>query len=383
MSWIIYMHTNTINGKLYIGQSKYTWLRINDRWQNGRGYGENTRIGKAIKKYGWDNFKHELIEDNIGTQELANEREIYWIRYYNTYSEGYNCTIGGKNIPLELNYKVKIYCLEINKSFDSIMDASHELNISYNFIARQLYTHHYYEKDQYRFCLDSEKNEFNPENYSIQYDFSNIKRNIICVETEEIFDSIIECSKITGISTQNLSQNCCKNHKTAKGRHYAYLEEFDYNWTPAEEYDSNKRKKVSSLKKSVYCLQTNKFYDSVTDCANELNIPVRSVSRCAKKDGDLIQTHGYNFCYREDYYEGWKPRKKKATIPVFTAESIKKMRNNNRCKPVLCVETNVVYHSASEAERITGISRDTIIRVCNKKNHCKTAGTFHWEWVQF
>ena len=67
MSWLIYKHTNRINGKVYIGQSKYTWEKINDRWQSGRGYGISTRIGLAIKKYGWENFSHDLIEEGIET----------------------------------------------------------------------------------------------------------------------------------------------------------------------------------------------------------------------------------------------------------------------------------------------------------------------------
>ncbi len=249
MKWLIYKHTNTINGKEYIGQSKYSWESINDRWQSGRGYGKKTRLGMAIEKYHWENFSHELIEDNITSQELANEREIYWIRYYNTYAEGYNCTIGGKNAPDMLSNKRKVYCLETKKTYDSIREASHTLGISYDFIVRQLYTGHYYKKDKYRFCLDSEKEHFAPKDYVIQYDFTSIKRNIICIETKQIYDSIAECARIEDILTQNLSQNCCKHHRSAKGKHFAYLEEYDEYWLPAAEYDSKRRNEASTRKK--------------------------------------------------------------------------------------------------------------------------------------
>ena len=382
MSWLIYKHTNLINGKVYIGQSKYSWPNVNDRWQDGRGYGKHTRLGMAIAKYGWNNFSHELVEDCIESQELPNEREIFWIKKYNSYSEGYNCTIGGKNIPIELNYKLSIYCYENKQSYNSIMEASQLLNVSYHQIQRQLTTGHYYKNDKYRFCVDSEKQSFKPVEYKIKYDFTHIKRNIICIETKEIFDSITDCSNATGISTQNLSQNCCKNHRTAKGRHYAYLEEYDEYWTPAEEYGTDKRKRVSTLKKSVYCLQTNKFYSSATECASELGINAREVSRCAAKDSDVTQTHGYNFCYAEDYYEGWQPREKKKTTYVCTSEIKEKMRKSNwKCKKVLCIETGLEYYSASEAGRQTGISKDSIINVCNKKPHCNTAGGYHWKYV--
>lgn len=382
MSWLIYKHTNRINGKVYIGQSKYTWKKINDRWQSGRGYGISTRIGLAIKKYGWENFSHDLIEEGIETQELANEREIYWIREYNSYAEGYNSTFGGKSVSNELCFKLKVYCLETNESYESVMDASHKLNISYYFIQRQLTTGHYYPKDKYKFCLESEKDSFNPVFYEIKYDFTSIKKNVICVETNEIFDSITECSMKTGITTQNLSQNCCKNHRKAKGKHYAYLEEYDEDWIPAKEYNTSRRKEASSLKKEIFCFQTQKFYSSSTEAAEELNIPIRSIARCAKKNGDLIQTHGYSFCYKEDWFEGWAPRDKKQGAHLCSEESKIKMRKNSgNSKKVICLETGDIFISASEAGRVLGISKDSIIRVCNNKPHCKTAGGYHWKFI--
>ena len=382
MSWLIYKHVNNTNGKVYIGQSKYSWEKINDRWQNGRGYGIKTRIGMAIAKYGWENFSHELIEDNIESQEKANEREIYWINIYSSYSEGYNSIIGGKNISNEMCFKLKVYCINNQTLFSSITEASQVLNFARSKRYRQLTTRHYYKQDNYIFCLEREKDNFEFEYYKVKYNHESIKRDIICVETGEIFYSIIECAIATGISTQNLSQNCCINHRTAKQKHYAYLEEYENgDWIPAEEYDTNRRKEASSLKKEVYCFQTNTFYKSATEAAETLKIPIRSVTRCAKEDGDLIQTHGYNFCYREDWYEGWTPRDKKTTTYQCTDKTREKMRNSNRCKPVLCVETNTVYRSTKEAERKTGISSTTIGNCCNKKPHNITAGGFHWEYI--
>ena len=47
--------------------------------------------------------------------------------------------------------------------------------------------------------------------------------------------------------------------------------------------------------------------------------------------------------------------------------------------PVICVETNKIYCSASEAARDTDVIVQNIIRVCKKR--CKTAGGFHWNYV--
>jgi group I intron endonuclease len=84
---IIYKTTNLINNKIYIGQSKYN---------NCDYLGSGSLLKKAIKKYGKQNFKKEIIE-YCHTKEHLNEREIYWIDYYNSRDSeiGYNLSIGG------------------------------------------------------------------------------------------------------------------------------------------------------------------------------------------------------------------------------------------------------------------------------------------------
>ena len=93
-SFTIYMHRNKINGKVYIGQTKQN---LSQRFRNGKGYEKCTYFYRAIKKYGWDNFEHIILEENISTPEEANNREKYWIKYYNSNigSKGYNSTAGG------------------------------------------------------------------------------------------------------------------------------------------------------------------------------------------------------------------------------------------------------------------------------------------------
>lgn len=94
-TYTIYMHKNKINGKVYIGQ---TCQLLNQRWKNGNGYREETYFGKAIKKYGWDNFEHIILEENISEDEV-DEKEIYYINYYKSTDEnfGYNLESGGKH----------------------------------------------------------------------------------------------------------------------------------------------------------------------------------------------------------------------------------------------------------------------------------------------
>ena len=111
----IYKIQNQINGKVYIGKS----VSIESRWKEhqavynkpGRNY--DFIIYRAMRKYGLENFSFEIIEtfDKVD-KEVMNNREIYWISYYNSYHNGYNMTLGGEGratLEFDLEDFVKIY----------------------------------------------------------------------------------------------------------------------------------------------------------------------------------------------------------------------------------------------------------------------------------
>ena len=56
-------------------------------------------------------------------------------------------------------------------------------------------------------------------------------------------------------------------------------------------------------------------------------------------------------------------------------------KDNANSKPVICVETNVLYHGAAEASRILGIAKTGITRCCNGVKYYNTAGGYHWRWA--
>ena len=86
----IYMLTNLINGKIYIGQSTKINAVIERRYK-GRG----NIIKLAIKKYGWDNIKSEIL-DYASDQNELNDKEPYYIKECNSLVPiGYNLKKGG------------------------------------------------------------------------------------------------------------------------------------------------------------------------------------------------------------------------------------------------------------------------------------------------
>ena len=91
----IYKITNNINGKMYIGKTERSVnIRYKEHLRNINKYCDSIPLYKALKKYGKENFTIEQIEEC--SNDLLDQREIYWISTLDTYHNGYNCTIGGE-----------------------------------------------------------------------------------------------------------------------------------------------------------------------------------------------------------------------------------------------------------------------------------------------
>jgi group I intron endonuclease len=91
----IYKITNKINGKFYIGKTSKSVEQRFKAHINCAKNRVNRHLYDAMNYYGYDNFTVELIEEIYSNLE-ANEKERYWINFYNCISpKGYNMTVGG------------------------------------------------------------------------------------------------------------------------------------------------------------------------------------------------------------------------------------------------------------------------------------------------
>lgn len=136
----IYKITNLINGKTYIGQSKNPERRFREHSLNLK----NSVISTAINKYGKDNFSLEIIERNINNY---NEREAYWIQYYNSFNRdfGYNRTLGGEDPPIfegensflskYSNQEIELIQKDLIDSIKPYSQISKEHNISLEYLS--------------------------------------------------------------------------------------------------------------------------------------------------------------------------------------------------------------------------------------------------------
>jgi len=93
---IIYKVTNSVNNKIYIGQTvKNLNERRNAHYYKARHENLNTHFLNALNKYPEEVFIWEEIDEAKNREELDN-KEIYWINYYNSIENGYNTRAGGE-----------------------------------------------------------------------------------------------------------------------------------------------------------------------------------------------------------------------------------------------------------------------------------------------
>lgn len=97
MKGIVYLIENQVNNKKYVGK---TYQTLQNRWKEHcktakRDEAQHRPLYRAINKYGIENFSISIIEQTDNLEE----REKFWINYYNSYAEGYNATLGGDGRP--------------------------------------------------------------------------------------------------------------------------------------------------------------------------------------------------------------------------------------------------------------------------------------------
>lgn len=93
-TYSVYIHTAP-NGKVYVG---ITGRTVSERWNCGNGYRANKHFWAAIRKYGWDNIKHEIVAKNLPKETAAEMEQELIKKYRANYPErGYNNSAGGES----------------------------------------------------------------------------------------------------------------------------------------------------------------------------------------------------------------------------------------------------------------------------------------------
>lgn len=194
----VYMWTNLVNGKKYVGQTQCFGRRM-DRYRCGY---RDTNIEKAIHKYGVENFNIVVLERDLPL-DMLDEREQYWIDYYQSYDEkyGYNvCRYARSN----RGYK---HTQEWRDKFSATLKDKWANDEGY----RKFWS------DK----MSGENNYFYGK--KLCGDKNGHATKVRCVELDKVYTTVKEASEKTGTSRQNISHALNGRQETAGGYHWEYV----------------------------------------------------------------------------------------------------------------------------------------------------------------
>lgn len=315
--WILYKHTNKINGKSYIGITSYP---LQKRCQNnGTGYRKSTIFYRAIQKYGWDNFEHEILLEGL-TKEEAIEKEIETIKKLKTTNikYGYNISHGGDIFMLGVKHN--------NKTIEK------------------------FKKDRI-----GNKNAFYGKHH-VQKSKTSAKM-VICLNTLQVFFSIVDAANFYGIKRSNIGQ-AINNKQNSAGTdsdgNKLYWMEYN-NINTDFQLELQKRieinNKPSPICKKVICLNTLKTYDSISDAARQTKISKKGILRCCKKE--VPHTNKYKWMYYDEYLQLDDDEKKNIDINDLS---------NKNSTTIVCLNTGEIFNTYRDAARSYGSEYGDTIR---------------------
>ena len=230
---IIYKVTNQENGKIYIGQTIQTLNeRKNKHYYKARQEEYTTHFINALRKYPEEVFIWEII-DEAETKKALDEKEKYWIAYYNSIEKGYNTKDGGQTIVVTDkflkqcgSYPFYAFDLKGNKlgEFLNQREFSRQYGVSKGDIYRMLHNQTYYCNGV--ICIDKETFTEKRLQECIRHAQMKttpfIARNIETGEVFGPFTNKTECKKILGLKSNHISEILEKKRKTQEGYTFVY-----------------------------------------------------------------------------------------------------------------------------------------------------------------
>lgn len=210
--FLIYCHKNKFNGKRYVGYTSYV-NNPNKRWADGLGYINNHHkiFGAAILKYGWENFEHIILENNLISLEEAKSREQYWIAFYHTYVGdpecwGYNATIGGEGSKGRImSVEEREYRRQLKLGTKASDETKRKLSATL--------------KGRPQNMTDKKRAQLKAHGQVLA---AARRKPVICVETGERWISVTEAAKALGAAETTVSACLNGRMKTVKKLHIQY-----------------------------------------------------------------------------------------------------------------------------------------------------------------
>lgn len=294
----IYKFENKINHKIYIGQANNLSQRYKKHKNNINDISHQEIFYRALRKYGWDNFEYEILEEFYDyDKERLNKLEIYYIKKYNSLNpNGYNMTKGGHFSSENIKVPIRQYSLEgkFLKEYESISEIIRQLNLSTT--------------SEIILCCKGKRNQ------SAGFQWRYAKDNI--EELDDIFNkcfitntpilqydiygnfikeysSLEEACKVTNLNKSSLCQALKHKNNIAYNFQWRYKNDN----TPVENLD----KTVLQLDKENNII---KEFINATVASKVTRIHRGNIGECLQNKRKTAG--GYRWIYKKDYYKNEK-----------------------------------------------------------------------------
>jgi group I intron endonuclease len=258
----VYKITNKVNGKVYIGQTSFTPEK-RFRQHCHKSNSSVSYIDAAIQKYGKENFEIGLLDTAETVNEL-NEKEMFWIAYYDSiHPKGYNLTKGGsgmlasditkekmriaklgrpsgrKGKPLSEAHKeaLRLNHADLsgdkNPNYGKPLPEEQRIKISRSlkgrFIGDKNPSYGRKKTPEEIGRWQKSRMGYRPSEETKRKQSESLKgknnKPVLCIEKKEVYNSVTEAAKSVGVSKSGITA-CCKGYqKTSGGYHWKHCTE--------------------------------------------------------------------------------------------------------------------------------------------------------------
>lgn len=225
-NYIVYVHINKINNKVYVGQTN----NLTKRWRgNGCDYKKSIYFYNAVQKYGWDNFQHIILKEGL-TKEEADEYEQYYIDYYKSrYNEnGYNIREGGSHGALSESTKELLSKQAKEKGKWAGDNNPRHLDPLYG-ERNGMYGKHHTQETKEKISATLKGKTLSEETKEKISNYMNTNhpraKKVRCIETGEIFLSARKAAEAYNTVHACIARVCNGERKTTKGLHWEWYDD--------------------------------------------------------------------------------------------------------------------------------------------------------------
>ena len=337
----VYLLTNRINGKMYVGITKHQ-DNPNERWHGGGKHHYNKHVARAVAKYGWDNFDHEILTSNL-TREEAGKFERLLIAKLDLMNKdkGYNMTPGGDDLPgaqlPHLREGSRRHAKKVSKpvhqygldgrylaSYESTKGAARAIGVTGQAI-RSCCIGKFRTSGDYYWSYQKMESYIPPEilpaNVVETYQYS------LSGEFIAKYDSMTKAAEAVGTTNHAL------HHAIQDSKNGFYRTSAGYIWTDGT-YEPITVQKENPHKLQIICVETGDVFDSGKEAADAYNTATTNISRAARDSN--ATACGYHWKYIGD------------AANIATTKQVRR------------VEDGLMYDSLSQAAKMIRCTRKTI-----------------------